>query len=210
MRRVEIVARFADDADERPEMDEVLALLDRVPADSVDAPAAAELKGRILENRRRLEARAAERRRAVEAAGRPADWVAPSGEGGGAAGAARPAIAAGMKLDDFKAAYGDCFEWKTEIQIQRGDGGVLAPRGEAWGLKRDPACKERHAAQADQVVLFANGSLVTVRPASEVTRTEIQEQVTTRREVWGTRLPDGGIQVLDGGPAAMPTAGEAR
>ncbi len=191
---VELVARYADDAYVRPQMDEVLALLDRVPPDSVDAPEADALKARILEERKRLAGQEAERERRLAAAG-PGAWSPPAESGGSPAEAAVPAkrpLAPGLALDAFREAYGDCFEPRTQLRIEAPDGGILTEKGEAFGLKPDPACKERYSELADQLVLFADGKLVAVRPASALK--------TITKEVRGPPIaveaeigPDGGL-----------------
>jgi len=198
-RHVALVAQFADDADARPEMDQVLALLERVPADSVDAESARELATRIAEGRKRLAAEQAERERRIAAAG-PAQW-APSGGVPGAGGAAlqeeRPAIALGMKLDEFRAAHGECFEPGSPIQIEtpEPDGGTAARQGEAWSLKGDPACREKYPGQVGQVVVFSQGSLLALRPAGDLKA--VVRRVPGKVEAF-VRLPDGGYQAVEG------------
>jgi hypothetical protein len=198
-RHLALVARFADDADARPEMDEVLALLERVPAESVDAPAAQELASRIADGRRRLAAEQAERERRIAAAG-PAQW-APSGgvpaAGGAPPGEQRPAIALGMKLEDFRAAHGECFEPGSPIQIEipEGDGGLAARPGEAFGLKGDPACREKYPGQVGRVAIFSQGALVALRPAGELK--EKVRRIPGKVEGF-VQLPDGGTQAVEG------------
>lgn len=199
-RHVALVARFADDADAQPEMDQVLALLERVPEDSVDAPAARDLATRIAEGRKRLAAERAERERRIAAAG-PAPW-APSGGVPGAAGSAapqeeRPAISLGMKLEEFKAAHGECFEAGSPLQIETpgADGGMTARPGEVWALKGDPACQERYPGQVGQVAIFSGGALLALRPASDLKASV--KKVPGKVEVF-SRLPDGGYQAVEG------------
>jgi hypothetical protein len=186
---VEILGRYYNDAYGRPEIEEILALLDRVPADSADAEAAGELKNRVLEGRKLLEERRAERERVLQAAG-PVEWgMHPSGESAGTTGEAEPPpvalrISIGMKLEDFKTVFSDCFEMKTPIQIQGLGGPDAAPQpGEAWGVKDTPECKERHAAQAQSYVLFAGGVLKAIRPVSEAVRTEVKEKAKPPEQI---------------------------
>ena len=198
-RHLALVARFADDADGRPEMDAVLTLLGRVPADSVDAPAARELADRVAEGRRRLAAEQAERERRIATAG-PAQWTPSAGvpAGGGAPpGEQRPAIALGMKLEDFRAAHGECFESGSPIQIEipEGDGGMAARPGEAFALKGDPACQERYPGQVGQVAVFSQGALVAVRPAGDLKA--VVKKVPGKVEAF-VALPDGGYQAVEG------------
>jgi len=199
-RHLALLARFAEDADARPEMEGVLALLERVPADSADAAAARELASRIAEGRKRLAAEQAERERRIAAAG-PATW-APSAGVPGAAGAGapqeeRPAVVLGMKLEEFRAAHGECFELGSAIRIEtpEPDGGTSARQGEAWGLKADPACRERYPGQVGQVAVFSQGSLLALRPAGDLKA--VVRRVPGKVEAF-VRLPDGGYQAVEG------------
>ncbi len=214
-RHLALVTRFADDADAQPEMDQVLALLERVPADSVDAPAARELASRIAEGRQRLAAEQAERARRIAAAG-PAQW-APAAGAPGAGGSTAPQaesalIAPGMKLEEFRSAHGDCFEPGSAIQIeiQGADGGTATRPGEVWALKGDPACQERYPGQVGQVVVFSQGALLALRPAGDLKAAV--KKVPGKVEVY-SRLPDGGTRVVEGaqllpdGGVSLPDGG---
>jgi hypothetical protein len=196
---VDLLARYYSDAYARPEIDEILALLERVPVDSADAEAAADLKGRVLEGRRLAQEHRAELDRLLEAAGPVQGGMQPSGGSAGTAGATEtgepPPVALrlsiGMKLEDFKTVFSDCFEMKTPIQIAGLDGPDAAPQpGEAWGVKDTPECKERYAAQAQSYVLFAGGVLKAIRPASEAVRTEVKEKAKPET-IDAVKLPDG-------------------
>lgn len=214
-RRVDLVSRYADDADGRPEMESVLALLDRVAPDSADAPLAAEMKARILEGRKLAEAQA-RREQAVAAAGPASFSFAEGGTGGGAGGSAadRPSLALGLKIAAFREAYGDCFEMRTpvEVQMPTADGGTQAREGEAWGLKESPECRERHPDRANQVVLFVRETLVATRLASDLKRTEVQvPEKGPLRAVEAEQLPDGGLvpkRDADGGYIDVKDGGE--
>jgi hypothetical protein len=196
-RRLELVSRHADDADGRPEMEAVLALLERVAPDSADAPLAAETRARIVEGRKRLAEAQARRDRSLAAAA-PGSWSfseGRAGEGAGGIAAGPPPLAPGLKLAAFEEAYGDCFEMRTPVEVQTPgpDGGIQGQDGEAWGLKGSPDCRERHPDRADQVVLFVREALVAVRPASELKRTEVQVPAKELRAVEAEQLPDGGL-----------------
>jgi hypothetical protein len=214
---LKLAASFADEADGRPEMDEVLALLARVPPDSVDAPSAQDLEARIAEGRRRLAAERADREKRIAAAG-PAAW--PSGAGAPLAAAPvapeaeprLPALAPGLKLDAFRAAYGDCFEPRTplEIQIRETDGGATTRQGDAWSLKGDAACRQKHPGQAGQVVLFAQGVLLGFRPEGDVKA--VVRTVAGKRELvvqgpGGRYQPVEGSRVLQDGGVLLPPGG---
>lgn len=204
---VALLGRYAEDGYDRPEADEILKLLDQVPPQSLDAEAAAQLKARILAGRQRLADQRAERERRLAAAGPATGDFSPSSSSGGAAAApeAGPRIAPGMKVEELKAAFGDCFEMKTPINVEGMGPADAGPQaGEAWGVKDTPACKERHAAQAQSYLVFTEGVLRAVRPAADAVRTEVKETQVEKTEVLA--LPDGGYaQKVDGGIVPVPS-----
>ncbi|MFL5261187.1 MAG: hypothetical protein ACJ79L_02110 [Anaeromyxobacteraceae bacterium] len=203
-----IAREQGDAAAEDPRADGVLSLLAKVPAESLDAPGAAELRARI-EGERRARAEERERRaRLVAGAGAlPSMPASSAGGGAGAGGAGAPAegpgatpaaLAPGTTLDAFRAATGDCFERRGPIQIGAPDGGAASP-GEAWALRGDAGCQERWAAASGKLVLFTGGSLTALSPASAARTVETRERVKL-----GT-LPDGGVGILtDAGVVAPP------
>lgn len=190
-RHYEIIASYPLEAYARPEMDEVLALLDRVPKDSLDAEAATSLRETIVGERRAIAEERARRAKLVETAGPAATWAPGGGGGGGGgeggeggtaaeggepppggageapAGAARPPsqLAPGTPLADFQKAQGACFEAKALARIGQREGKPL--EGEAWGLKDDAGCRKAHPAEVGRLALFADGKLIEVREASE-------------------------------------------
>jgi hypothetical protein len=189
----DLLARFLDDAYGRAEIDEVLRLLERVPADSADAEAAADLRRRVLQGkdawaiRKAAQEQSATARRALElpALDRPQPTAAPPPPT-----APTSPLDPGTKLADFKKALGDCFESKMPADIRRPDGGTA--KGEAWGVKSDPACREQYRAQADSYVFFLEDALLEIRPISE-----IESVQKTIRVIY---LPDGSwVPVPDGG-----------
>jgi hypothetical protein len=209
-RHVELLGRYAEDGYDRPEADEILALLGQVPDDSLDAESAAELKARILAGQKLLSDRRAARDKALAAAG-PITDVASSGGSAAGAGApagggepAAPRMAPGMKLEDFKAAFGGCFELKTTLEVKGGGAPDAGPQpGEAWGVKETKECQERHAADAKSYVVFTEGVLRTVRPMSDAVRTEVT--ATKRETIEAVQLPDGGYaRETDGGLVPIP------
>jgi len=205
-----LVQARADDAAEDPRADEVLALLDRVPPDSADATAAAELRARIEGERKARSEERARREKLVAGAGAAlATPGAGAPEPGAPAGAAqdveaRPPVgvplAIGMKLDDFRAAYGRCFEERGPVQLTGADGGAAHPAA-MWVMKDDEACRKELAPLAGQAVLFADGALAGVAPAASARKVE------TRRQVQLGRLPDGGLGIREGGKVVPVPAG---
>jgi hypothetical protein len=200
-----LVQARGEAAAEDPRADEVLALLDRVPKESLDAPAAAELRGRIEAERKSHVEELARRQRLVAGAGEAPDMPAGSGaaaaEGPAEPGpppARVPALVVGMKLDEFRASFGDCFDSKESVQLTSPDGG--RPRaGQMWVMKDEEGCRGKYPQLAGQVVLFADGVLAGVSPAAAVKRVE-----TVRPVELGT-LPDGGLgERVDGGVVPLP------
>jgi hypothetical protein len=200
-----LVQTRGDAAAEDPRTDEVLALLERVPKESPDAPAAAELRGRIEAERKSHVEELARRQRLVAGAGEAPDMPAGSGaataEGPaepGPAPARVPAVVVGMKLDEFRASFGDCFDSKGSVQLTSPDGGP--PRaGQMWAMKDEEGCRGKYPQLAGQMVLFADGALAGISPAASVKRVE------TVRPVELGRLPDGGLgERVDGGVVPLP------
>jgi hypothetical protein len=230
----EIVSSRPQSPAEDPRADEVLALLRQVRPGSADSAAAAELRERIEAARRdaaderarrdQLAARAAAPPPATAplaaAPGGAAAAPRPPGVGGGGAPpieVAAPPLPPGMKLEDFRAAYGACFEDAGPATVTGPDGGPRA--GGVWLMKDDPRCRAAHPGLVGQVAVFAGGALLGVSPRAELKRVE------TRREVELAPLPDGGTgmrvdggvvplppgaTVLPGGAAPSPDAGSAR
>jgi hypothetical protein len=203
-RYAELLKASPLDAHEKPEMAGVLELLERVPRESLDAEAAAELRKRILDERRALADQAARRAKLLEAAGAPvaglpAGWTGSSAEPAPAAPAeaaasteARPAseLATGTTLDDFKKARGGCFEQKAPARLVRGKEKPV--EGVAWGLRDDPACRKQNPAEVGRLVVFSEGKLVEVAEAASA-KAQAQQQ-----RVEGTRGADGTISLPPG------------
>jgi hypothetical protein len=198
-----LVQARGDDAAEDPGAEEVLALLGRVPPSSADAADAAALRTRIEGDRRARAEERARREKLDAAAGAPQAMPSAATEGakapGGAAERAEAAaLPAGMKEQEFRDAYGDCFAPQGGIDVAGADGGA-AQRGEMWTLKPDPSCREKHPSLDGKVVVFSGGALAGVAPAAAVRKVERREQVKVGA------LPDGGVGILvDGGVAPVP------
>jgi hypothetical protein len=219
-RHFEILASYPLDAYARPEMDEVLSLLERVPPDSLDAEAAASLRDKIVGERRAIAEERVRREKLIESAGKPSTWVAGpaggagGGPGGGGSGDAPPAgdaavgqggqgparppsqLAAGTPLAAFQKEQGGCFEAKAPARIGQREGKPL--EGEAWGLKDDESCRKAHPAEVGRLALFADGKLVEVREAGEAKATPVTQAVKgvvgkdgTPVLPPGTKLPPG-------------------
>ncbi len=197
-----LVQARGEEAAEDPRADEVLALLDRVPKESADAAAAAELRGRIEGERKSHLEELARRQKLVAGAGEapsmPVGSVPAPEAQAEPQPAAAPALALGMKLDEFRASYGDCFESKGPVRLTSSDGG--APRAaQMWVMKADEGCRNKNPKLVGQALLFADGALAGTGPAASVKEVEI-----VRRVELGT-LPDGGLgERVDGGVVPLP------
>jgi hypothetical protein len=183
---------------ELPGMDIVLATLDQVDPKSDDYDQAMALKERINAARARLAEERENRKKIVadveaRAAMPPPDVPVASGptEAPAQAAPAKPRIAYGTKLEQFKAAYGDCFEMKMPTTVVDPQGGPSV-QGEAWALKDDAKCKSAHAAEADKYVIVADGMIVNVQATNT---TKLEEHVTPAKPIAvpAILLPDGGI-----------------
>ncbi|WP_426752158.1 hypothetical protein [Myxococcus sp. Y35] len=190
-----LYAQKLDDAYLDPQVGEIEAQLQRVPADSLDAQGARELLQRIKEGRQRMEAAAAEREEAVasaqepppgfigeptteQAAPPPAPTEAPdagpedAGTGGGPQ--------AGTPASELVAGFRGCFQRGTPIDVQG--------RGmrETWQLADRTACQLEYPSHRDSILLIEEGKVLALFPKSAVQTVPV--------------MPDGG-------PAPAPDAG---
>jgi hypothetical protein len=219
-----VLAAHPDDAPIQSEIDEVLALLERVPEGSLDAPAARELRERILAERKAWQERALERATLVDRAGETPAWPSATSIGRPAT---APPIRPGMSLEELRALHGDCLERQAgEFRVAGADGKDRPV--EAWGVSAAAECRERYAAHVESRVLVADGAVVAVRPAPEATPVPAETVVERRveREVelvpvqgggWGVRRADGSVEPLPAGAqvrtadgAPLPAPAEAR
>jgi hypothetical protein len=198
-----VVQARGDAAAEDPRADEVLALLERVPRDSADAAAAAELRGRIEGERKAHVEELTRRQKLVAGAG-----AIPSAPAESAQAVAEPrppptpGLAPGMTLEAFRENYGDCFESRGPVQLTSPDGGAPSS-GQMWVMKDDEGCKEKHPQLAGQAALFAAGALVGVAPAASAKKVQVVRQIEV------APLPDGGLgERVDGGVVPLPPGAE--
>jgi hypothetical protein len=222
-----LVAAHPGDAASRPELDEVLALLDRVPETSPDARSARELRERLIAERKASVEQASTRTALVQRAGEAPAWPPETSIGRPEA---RPPIAVGMRFDDFRAQHGECFEREAgEFRLAGADGNDRPV--ESWAVSAAADCRARYAAQLESRVLVADGAVVALRRASDATTTTAKEEKVAARRVernvelvpmagggFGVRGADGKVEplppgaevrTLDGKPLP-PNAGEAR
>jgi anti-sigma factor ChrR (cupin superfamily) len=203
------------DAAASPAMDEVLALLDRVPEGSADAAAARELRERIVAERAAVADHASQRAALLERAGEAPAWPEASSIGRPLP---RPSLAVGITEEEFRAVHGGCFERQGgEFRLAGADGKEQPV--ESWVVTADAECRERYADQLDQLVLIAGGSVVAVRPASAATKITEERVVERQAEravelvpmaggVWGMRTADGKVEPIPAGAQVRSLDGQ--
>jgi hypothetical protein len=136
--------RHGDDAYAMPEMDQVLAALEQIPADTVEGPKAATLVSKIKSERERLAREAKEREAAMAAAATPPTTMptapslfprepAPKPEAVDAGGPTKPW--GGMKVADLQKWFGSCFEQGPNKTLPG------QPEGTTQQVKDDPKCR---------------------------------------------------------------------
>ena len=187
-----LYAKELDDAYVDPAIHEVEALLEKVPADSLDAQAAAQLLTRIRENRTRIEQASKDREKALAAARTAPTFSGPSVSAPLPPPASRPSPApapdagppsaptAGMAMRDFNRLFGDCFEQAGPVEVN-GRG----PR-DSYTMVDSERCRRAMPGLTNSIVLADSETVMGLVPKSALRRT----------------LPDGGAP-----PPAPPDAG---
>jgi len=194
-----VVTERGEDAGDDSRTQEVLSLLDRVPKESLDATPAADIRSRISSLRAASAAERERLARILARVGAPAD-APPQGPGQGRARTGvppAPALAPGMKLDEFRVAYGECVQAKGPVKLEVP--GESARDAEMWVLKEGDACREQHPQLADRAAVFVEGVLASLSPLSSMRTVEV------RRQVELAPLPGGGQgMVVDGKVVPLP------
>jgi hypothetical protein len=192
-----LYAQRLDDAFLDPKMREIEALLQRVPADSLDAQAAADLLKRIREGRARMQ-KAQDEAQAASAAARTPSTVSlspreartetsappppPPPPDAGPAEAVQPT--AGMSMVEFNRRFADCFQVAGPVTVQG------AGQRDSYELVDVSRCRTAHPTFVD-VIVVADGQAV----MGIVAKSALLQPVT----------PDAGPASPDGG-AAAPSA----
>jgi hypothetical protein len=161
-----LYAQKLDDAYLDPKMREVEALLQRVPADSLDAQAAGELLSRIRDGRARMQ-KALDDAQAAGAAARtpstvsnapreqPAEAspqpVAPPPPDAGPLEAVQPT--AGMSMAEFNRRFADCFQIAGPVDVQG------AGARDSYDLVDSSRCRTAHPSFVDAIVV-ADGQAI--------------------------------------------------
>ncbi len=153
-----------DDAYLDPRMAEVEALLQKVPADSLDAAGAQELLGRIQSGRARAQSEQDEREKARQAARQPPEdpfekrrpeeaRPEPKPEEKPDAGAATPLP--GMTMREFNARFTGCFRQDQPIRIQE----LNNQERNIWVLKDITNCRDKFPG-FDQLLLVEHDGTI--------------------------------------------------
>jgi hypothetical protein len=167
-----------DDAYLDPRMREVEALLQRVPADSLDAQAASELLTRIRDGRVRMQ-KALDDAQAAGAAARKPSTVsnAPREQpaenipkvavsvprpDAGPAEAVQPT--AGMSMAEFNRRFADCFQIAGPVDVQG------AGTRDSYDLVDSSRCRTAHPSFVDAIVVADGQAVLGVVPKSALLR----------------------------------------
>ena len=156
-----------------PQMDEIEALLEQVPAESMDAQSAKELQQRIKDGRAKAEQQRQEQEDAIASAQRadpfPSGTAAPADEPTAApedprdAGTISEGPVEGSPASELVSGYLGCFQRQPKpiTVMDRG------PR-EAWEMADRARCNLTFPAFAGQLVIVEEGKVLTVLPKSAV------------------------------------------
>ncbi len=171
-----LYAQKLDGAFLDPQLGEIEAQLQRVPADSLDAEGARELLQRIQQGRARMQAEASARDKAVASAREvPPGTSFPSGTreqrpppppeeppdaGPPDAGLSGPQV--GTPASELVAGFRGCFRRGAPIEVEG--------RGmrETWELADRTSCRLEYPGHGDVVLLIEQGRVLTLLPRSAV------------------------------------------
>jgi hypothetical protein len=175
-----LYANELDDAYLDPAMHEVEALLEKVPADSLDAQAAGALLSRIRENRARLQQATSDREKALAEARTPttlsgrsvspppgAPIIATRPPPPPDAGLGPAAPSAGMSIRDFNRLFGDCFEPAGPVEVT-GRG----PR-DSYTMVDSYRCHNAMPGMVNSVVLADSQTVMGVVPRSALQKVPV-------------------------------------
>jgi hypothetical protein len=181
-----LYAQQLDGAFADPEMDEIEALLEQVPPDSMDASSARELQQRINNGRAKLERQRQEQEASIAAAhevdtvpssptpGEPEPEPTPAPTAARDAGPRDEGPVRGSPESELTAGYLGCFQRMKQIEVK--DRGMR----DAWAMSDRARCSQSYPSFVDQVVLIEDGKVFAVLPKSGITVTfELKDGGTT-------------------------------
>jgi hypothetical protein len=172
-----IYAQKLDDAYLDPAMDEILAQLAQVPAESMDAPSAKELEQRIKGGRAKMEKARKEQEDAIASA-QEGDEVPPSPptepeppppppepKDAGPTGDVGPVV--GSPASALSSGYLGCFQSIKPINL------VGKGMRDAWEMADRARCQQAYPTFVGQVLLIEDGKVLAMLPKSAVRPTYI-------------------------------------
>jgi hypothetical protein len=173
-----LYAQKLDDAFLDPKMREIEALLQRVPADSLDAQASTDLLNRIREGRTRMQ-KALDDAQAAGSAARTPSTVSnaplnlpsdatpkppppPPPPDAGPPEAVQPT--AGMPMAEFNRRFGDCFQIAGPVDVQG------AGARDSYELVDASRCRLAHPSFTEAIVVADGQAIIGVVPKSALIR----------------------------------------
>jgi len=172
-----LYAEQGDEAFADPAMDEVEAMLARVPADSLDAKAAQELRQRIQSGRTQFQSQEKARQEAIAQARTPTSMPGGFASEGSASRSAAPpppveetsdagtgssGPAVGTSASELASGFSGCFQKGEQVEVR--NRGVR----DRWELADRATCRQQYAALADQVLLIEEGKVLALVPKSSL------------------------------------------
>ncbi|WNG57820.1 hypothetical protein F0U59_25960 [Archangium gephyra] len=171
-----------DDAFLAPEMSEVESLLAQVPTDSLDAPAAQELRARIQTGKQQAAAQEKAREDAMAKAREPGPGSTSFGSDMGSSPASAPSGSEpsdegsnggteeadagtgvlGVGTPEAQLASSGCFQKGEPLEV-KGRG-----RRDRWELADRPACRQQYASLQDQALIIEEGKVLAQVPKSSI------------------------------------------
>ncbi|WP_224248252.1 hypothetical protein [Hyalangium gracile] len=163
-----------DEAFLEPEMEEIEALLQQVPADSIDAPSAKELQQRIANGRAKMEQARKEREAAIAAAqevpdlppstptAEPEPEPAPAPAAPEDAGVVDSGPVVGSAASALSGGYLGCFQSIRPINV------VGKGMRDAWEMSDRARCSQVYPAFVGQVLLIEDGKVLAMLPKDSV------------------------------------------
>ncbi|MFP2927352.1 hypothetical protein ACLESO_19570 [Pyxidicoccus sp. 3LG] len=175
----ELYAQKLDDAYLDPQIGEIEAQLQRVPADSLDAEGARELLQRIQEGRTRMQEAAEAREEAVATArelppgtslptgSAPVPAVPDEAPDAGPPDAGLTGPQAGTLASELVAGFRGCFRRGAPLEVEG--------RGmrETWELADRTACRLEYPGHVDVLLLIEQGRVLTLLPKSAVRTVQV-------------------------------------
>ncbi|WNG17396.1 hypothetical protein [Cystobacter fuscus] len=172
-----LYAAKGDDAFLDPELTAIEGLLAQVPANSLDAPAANELRARIEEGKQQARSRQRALDEVRSRANQPTEMPAggspsfPSSrptetaeaeEAGTDAGTAGGAPGVGTPAAELASGFSGCFKQGESLDVQ-GRG-----RRDRWDLSDSPACRAQFSALQDQALIIEEGKVLALVPKKSI------------------------------------------